>query len=624
MCGIAGTFQIDHTRPATGERINAALQCIAHRGPDDEGIYTHGSAILGHRRLSILDTSSNGHQPFTDQGGRYTIAFNGEVFNFQALRADLEAKGHTFRSTSDTEVVLRLFALKGPAFLHDLNGFFALAIHDKQDDTLFVARDRFGVKPLLWSQVDGRFLFASELRALLALGAGRTQDKLSAQQYFAYYYIPAPYTVFEGSHKLMPGHCILVDRSGVKVERWYDVVAESKKVPKATDPKKTLFELMDDAVRLRLIADVPVGAFLSGGVDSSIVSALAARHHKHLHTFSIGFADDPFFDESRYAETVAAHIKSEHSTFKLTREELADNYTRLIAATDEPFADSSALPSFILCERTRKQVTVAVSGDGADEVFGGYTKHLAELRWRAPGVQEHAVRLLAPLWRALPRSRNGKWENRFRQFDRFARLASTPEDRRFQELAAFTPQTEADTFVADHPRARDLAQRDGVFTDAFRRMPGMNSALLADVLSTLPNDMLHKVDLTSMAHALEVRTPFLDKRVVEFAFSLPAEAKLMKGSSKHILRETFGPLLPPIVMARGKRGFEAPLLELLRGPMASFVDATCSKEIAESAGLDWNTVRDQVKQLRSTDPGNAQATVHALLVYLSWWKTHAK
>ncbi|MBL7952747.1 MAG: asparagine synthase (glutamine-hydrolyzing) [Flavobacteriales bacterium] len=624
MCGIAGSFQIDPSRPATGDRMNAALQCIAHRGPDDEGIYQNGSAILGHRRLSIIDTSSNGHQPFADDGGRYTIVFNGEVFNFQALRADLEAKGHTFRSTSDTEVVLRLFTLKGPAFLHDLNGFFALAIHDAESDTLFLARDRFGVKPLVWSEMDGRFLFASELRALIALGAGREQDTLSAQQYFAYYYIPAPYTVFNGSQKLLPGHCIHVDRSGVKVERWYDVVAASRNVPTSSDPKRTLFELMDDAVRLRLIADVPVGAFLSGGVDSSIVSALAARHHKHLHTFSIGFADDPFFDESRYAEEVARHIKSEHSTFKLSREEMADTYGRLLAATDEPFADSSALPSYMLCERTRKQVTVAVSGDGADEVFGGYTKHQAELRWRTPGAQEQAVRLLAPLWRALPRSRNGKWENRFRQYDRFARLANTPEDRRFQELAAFTPHEEADAMVANPADASAMAQRDNAFTDAFQRMQGMNSALLADVLSTLPNDMLHKVDLTSMAHALEVRTPFLDKRVVEFAFSLPAEAKLIKGSSKHILRETFGHLLPPVVMTRSKKGFEAPLLDLLRGPMAAFVDATCTKELAESAGLHWPAVRAQVRQLRSSDPGNAQATVHALLVYLSWWKTHAR
>ncbi len=624
MCGIAGTFQIDHALPATGERIHAALQCIAHRGPDDEGIHTEGSAVLGQRRLSIIDTSSAGHQPFTDEGGRYTITFNGEVFNFQTLRADLEAQGHTFRSHSDTEVILRLYTLKGPAFLHDLNGFFAFAIHDKETDSLFLARDRYGVKPLLWSEVDGRFLFASELRSLLALGATREQDPVSARQYFAYYYIPAPHTVFKGSHKLLPGHCMHVDKSGVRVERWYDVVEASRQVPKSADPQKTLFELMDDAVRLRLIADVPVGAFLSGGVDSSIVSALAARHHQHLHTFSIGYADDPFFDESRYAEEVARHIKSEHHTFKLTREELAADYTRLLAATDEPFADSSALPSFMLCERTRKHVTVAVSGDGADEVFGGYTKHQAELRWRDPGAQEHAVRLLAPLWRALPRSRNGKWANRFRQYDRFARLAGTPEDRRFQELAAFTTHAEAGALVARPSDQVEMDRREAVFAEAFRRMPGMNGALLADVLSTLPNDMLHKVDLTSMAHALEVRTPFLDKRVVAFAFSLPAGQKLVKGSGKRILRETFGHLLPPVVMTRSKKGFEVPLLDLLRGPMASFIDATCTRDLVESAGLDLKAVQAQVRQLRSHDPGTSQATVHALLVYLSWWKSHAR
>ncbi len=624
MCGIAGSFQLDPSQPATGDRIHAALRCIAHRGPDDEGIHVDGSAVLGQRRLSIIDTSIAGHQPFTDAGGRYTITFNGEVFNFPSIRADLEAQGHTFRSHSDTEIILRLYTLKGPAFLHDLNGFFAFAIHDAVTDSLFVARDRYGVKPLLWSQVDGRFLFASELRSLLALGAGRGQDPVSARQYFAYHYIPAPHTVFKGSMKLLPGHCMHVDHRGVRVERWYDVVAASQQEPRRSDPERTLFDLLDDAVRLRLNADVPVGAFLSGGVDSSIVSALAARHHKHLHTFSIGYADDPFFDESRYAEEVARHIKSEHHTFKLTREELAADYTRLLAATDEPFADSSALPSYMLCERTRKYVTVAVSGDGADEVFGGYTKHQAELRWRNPGVQERAVCLLAPLWRALPRSRNGKWPNRFRQYDRFARLATIPEHRRFQELAAFTTHEEADALVTAPPDRAEMDRREAVFSDAFRRMSGMNGALLADVLSTLPNDMLHKVDLTSMAHALEVRTPFLDKRVVAYAFSLPAEQKLVKGSGKHILRKTFGHLLPSVVMTRSKKGFEVPLLDLLRGPMASLIDATCAPDLVESAGLDPAAVKAQVRKLRSADPGTSQATVHALLVYLSWWKTHAR
>jgi asparagine synthase (glutamine-hydrolysing) len=349
---------------------------------------------------------------------------------------------------------------------------------------------------------------------------------------------------------------------------------------------------------------------------------MAVRHHARLHTFSIGYADDPFYDETRYAEEVARHIKSEHHTFKLTRDELAENYPRLLAATDEPFADSSALPSFMLCERTRHHVTVAVSGDGADEVFGGYTKHQAELRWRSPGFQEKAVTALAPLWRVLPRSRSGTWRNRFRQYDRFARLASSSADLRFRELAAFTPHEEADALVALRRDPAGLSLRDRIFADAFERMSGMNAVLLADVLSTLPNDMLHKVDLTSMAHALEVRTPFLDRRVVEFAFSLPSASKLRPGSGKHILRETFGHMLPAAVMTRSKKGFEVPLLELLRGPLTPFVEATLRKDLVESAGLDWDATCRTLQRLRSHNPGSSQATVHALLVYLTWWKTH--
>jgi len=624
MCGIAGIFQIDQGRPATGERIDAALQCIAHRGPDDQGVFRNGRAILGQRRLSIIDTSPLGHQPFTDEGGRYTITFNGEVFNFQELRSELEAKGHVFRSRTDTEVVLRLFTVKGPAFLNDLNGFFALAIHDAEKDTLFVARDRFGVKPLLWTVVDGSFLFASELRALIALGAKRDPDPLSAEQYFTHHYIPAPYSVFKGTQKLLPGHSISIDASGAEVERWYDPVAASKRVAPSPDPKKELFDLLNDAVRLRLIADVPVGTFLSGGVDSSIVSALAAEHHKHLHTFSIGYADDPFFDESQYAEEVAKHIGSEHHTFKLTREDLAENYAKLLAATDEPFADSSALPSLILCERTRKKVTVALSGDGADEVFGGYRKHQAELRWQAPGAAEKAVRALAPLWRMLPRSRNSPWQDRVRQYDRFARLARTGPEQRFLELASFADPQLARELVAHPSPAQERNQRQQRITAPLGLLPGMNGVLLADLITTLPNDMLHKVDLTSMAHALEVRTPFLDLRVVEFAFSLPASAKLRVGSGKYILRDTFEHLVPATVMTRGKKGFEVPLLDLLRGPLSGLVQEVITKEKVEAAGLAWKPTQLVLSEFNSTSPGTSQATVHALLVYLSWWQRHMR
>ena len=619
MCGIAGSYQIDPARPTTGERIHAALRCIAHRGPDDEGVYARGRAVLGHRRLSVIDTSPAGHQPFTLEGDRYTIVFNGEVFNFQALRAELEASGHRFRSRTDTEVVLRLFTVKGPAFLHDLNGFFALAIHDAATDTLFLARDRYGVKPLLWCEADGRFLFGSELRALTAMGAPRTVDNASVEQLFLHQFIPAPATIHTGIHKLLPGHALHVEATGVREERRYHLPDAIGQTPKG-DAGQQLYALLDDAVRLRLVADVPVGTFLSGGVDSSIVTALAAKHHNALHTFSIGYAEDRYYDESAYAEEVAAHLGTTHHSFRLTHDELAEAYPRLLAAIDEPFTDSSALPSFVLCERTRKHVTVALSGDGADEVFGGYRKHQAELRWSDPGPTERAVVALAPLWRVLPRSRKHAWQDKVRQFDRFARFARLDPITRSLMLTTFTDASMARQLVGTPAPAAEVAARETMLMAGARDLPGMNGVLLSDVLNTLPNNMLHKVDLTSMAHALEVRTPFLDKRVVELAFALAPERKLHKGSGKHLLRTTFGHLLPATVMSRSKKGFEVPLLALFNGPLRSFLDRTLTPVRISAAGLSVPAVEQVVRQLRSVDPGTAEATLHAIIVYIMWWE----
>lgn len=619
MCGIAGTYHLGPDLPLTDDRITAALKCIAHRGPDDEGVYRQGRAVLGHRRLSIIDTSAAGHQPFTDAGGRYTMVFNGEVFNFHELRARLEAEGHTFRSRTDTEVVLRLFAVKGEAFLNELNGFFALAIHDADNDSLLVARDRYGIKPLWWCARDGRFLFGSELRVLDALAPGAPVDRHSLLNYFEYHYIPAPHSIRSDAHKLLPGHLLRVQGERMESAAWYALEQAAARHPTTPDPVRHLRELMDDAVRLRLISDVPIGTFLSGGLDSSIVSAMAARHHKGLHTFSIGFANDPYFDETRHAEHVARHIGSDHRTFKLTRDELAAAYTDLLAAIDEPFADSSALPAYILCRETRKYVTVALSGDGADELFGGYRKHQAELRYRQPGAAEKAVLALGGLWRHLPRSRNNRITDTFRKLHRFAEAASSAADQRWLNLANFDLDGDARRLVNAAIAPIELDDRERGMSRGVDLMPGMNGALLADVLTVLPNDMLHKVDLTSMAHGLEVRPPFLDRRVVEFAFSLPAERKFGLGRGKALLHEAFGDLLPPDILTRRKQGFEVPLRELLLGPLAPLVDQLLTREAVEDAGLQWQGVQQVRARLASGNPGQAQATVHALLVYMAWW-----
>ncbi len=621
MCGIAGSYQIDTSRPATGDRITAALRCIAHRGPDDEGVYTGGHAVLGHRRLSIIDTSSAGHQPFTDDGGRYTIAFNGEVFNFKELRAKLEGEGHRFRSKSDTEVALRLFVLKGPSFLHDLNGFFALAIHDKEKDELFLARDRFGVKPLLWCEHDGRFLFASEMRALLAMGAPRAIDRVSLRMYFTHYYIPAPFSILQRVYKLEPGHTITVNSSGETVQRWYNAEEAAAKTTSASDPTTHLRELLDDAVRIRLISDVPIGTFLSGGLDSSIVSALAIRHKSDLRTFSIGYKE-AFYDETPYAEAVAKHIGSQHSTFTLGNEELAENYLGLLGSMDEPFADQSALPSYILNKRTRAHVTVALSGDGADEVFGGYRKHQAELRVNEPGLAERFALMGAPLWRMLPKSRNNPLTDRFRQLDRFARTARLTAEDRYLLLASWDDELDAQALLSPSGDEGEFHARRQAITAPLSIGNGLNGLLWTDLHTVLPDDMLYKVDLTSMAHALEVRTPFLDRRVVEFAFSLPSEMKFQRGRGKQILREAFRDMLPAVTLTRAKRGFEVPLTPLLKGPLREMVDACQDPQVLSAAGLRPEGVRQLIDRFGSADPGSSQATVHALIVYLAWWKAH--
>ncbi len=604
---------------AVDRGLQTATACIAHRGPDDSGTYVKGKAALGHRRLSILDTSPAGHQPFADDDGRYTIIYNGEVFNFPDLRRDLERQGHQFRSHTDTEVILRLFILKGPAFLHDLNGFFALAIHDAENDDLFIARDRFGVKPLLWSIHEGRLIFGSELRTLAAFGIDPAIDPVSMRMYFVHHYIPAPHSIHSGVNKLLPGHSITVKHGRVNVDRWFSVEHAAHEAKNIADPIGVVQRLLDDAVKIRLISDVPIGTFLSGGLDSSIISALAKKHQPDLRTFSIGFTNK-YFDESEYAHAVAKHIGSDHTTFTLTLDDLAENYENFLSIIDEPFADSSALPSYLLNKFTRQHVVVALSGDGADEIFGGYRKHQAELRTRRPGIREQMVMMGAPIWSIMPHSRNNPLADRFRQLDRFAKVAGLSLEERYLQLAAFEKEEVVDEMIGILADRSEWNTRRAAITAPLRKDPSLNGLLLADMHTVLPNDMLYKVDLTSMAHGLEVRTPFLDHRLVSYAFSLPPEMKFKLGSGKKILREAFGALLPPQIPARPKKGFEVPLRGLFMGPLRSLIQRYFRPDLLRQAGIDPQGAEALLARLRGNSPGSSQATVHALLVYLAWWK----
>ena len=630
MCGITGIFAFTDAGRSTLAALPAATDAIVSRGPDSQGHYVDGGVGLGFRRLAILDLSADGNQPMTDESGRYTIVFNGEIFNFKELRQKLLARGCRFHSQTDTEVILQLYITEGRGFLKKLNGFFGLAIYDREDDSLFIARDRLGEKPLLVYRDEDKLLFASEMKSLLALNVPRKLDYTSLSHYLQLNYIPGPATIFKGVKKLLPGTYLYVKGKKVVRKRWYKVPYDPKKVQKNKlsyeQQQKKLVELLDEATARRLVADVPLGAFLSGGIDSSVVVALASRHTQHLNTFSIGYRDEPFFDETKYAQLVADRYKTNHTVFSLTNQDLYDHIFDVLNYFDEPFADSSALAVYILSKRTREKVTVALSGDGADELFSGYNKHMGEFQVRRGGFKAEAVASLNVLWDVLPKSRNSFFGNRVRQFQRFSRgMLAGPKDR-YWDWATFAAAPAARGLLSPAARRKvdkKLAEKRRKDLLANLHADGdLNEVLLTDVQLVLPYDMLAKVDLMSMANSLEVRPPFLDPHVVEFAFSLPVSSKIDASLKKKIVQDAFRSLLPEELYKRPKHGFEVPLLKWFRGELRPLIEADLlADEFIEAQGIfDVAAIRTLKQQLFSRNPGDVHARIWALIVFQWWWK----
>ncbi|MGB4973983.1 MAG: asparagine synthase (glutamine-hydrolyzing), partial [Cyclobacteriaceae bacterium] len=421
MCGITGVFAFNLVGKFNMINVTAATQALVKRGPDFQDIYTDGFVGLGHRRLSIIDTSDAGNQPMWDEDKRYCIIFNGEIFNFKELKAELQSKDVSFCSESDTEVLLQLYIREKENCVHQLNGFFSFCIYDKQEQSFFLARDRYGIKPLLYLIDEDKFLFASEMKSMLCYGIDKTIDYTSLHTYLQLNYTPAPHTIFTHVKKLSPGHFMKVTRAKMETQSYYDIPFSQDKIDQNItyqQAKVKFRELLEASVQRRLVADVPLGSFLSGGLDSSVVAGLASKHQPDLHTFSIGFKDEPFFDETNYARLVAKHFNTEHTVFSLTNNNLYEHVHNILDYIDEPFADSSAIAVYILSKETRKHATVALSGDGADELLAGYNKHEAIYRMLHPGFKENVVGHLGGLWKALPHSRNNPLFNKFRQLNR--------------------------------------------------------------------------------------------------------------------------------------------------------------------------------------------------------------
>jgi asparagine synthase (glutamine-hydrolysing) len=623
MCGITGILAFNSTGKKFLSKIDAATQSLINRGPDDKGTYTHNQVSLGHRRLSIIDVTSAARQPFTDSEGRYTIVFNGEIFNYLQLRKQLEHKGVQFKSHSDTEVLLYLYIADKEKCLDQLDGEFAFAIYDNKTEQLFLARDRFGIKPIYFYNDKDRFVFASEMKALLAFDIPKVIDHAALQTYFHLNYIPSPYSIFEKVKKLPAGNYLTIDNSGELNQCNYYSISNSYDATHLLnydESKLELKRLLEYAVQQRMIADVPLGSFLSGGIDSSIITAIAAQHTRQLNTFSIGYKDEPLFDETRYARLLSKKYHTHHTVFQLGNDDLYEDLHKMLDYIDEPFADSSALAVNILSMHTKKHVKVALSGDGADELFAGYNKHAAALKAADKGIRARMVKASYPFLKHLPKSRNSVSGNTIRKLQKFSEGMRLSDSERYWRWAGFTNDTTDDCLLLKtspeyHSRKKEILKH--ITSD-------YNSILLTDMQLVLENDMLVKVDRMSMNQSLEVRVPFLDHKIVDFAFTLPVNYKIEGNQRKRILKDAFKDMLPEELFHRKKQGFEVPLLKWFRTDLKALIteELLAERFIEEQGIFKPEAVKRLTKQLFSNNPNDAIAKIWALIVFQYWYKKH--
>ncbi len=624
MCGIAG-FSRYQFEPGDESLLTTMGQAILHRGPDAGGTYLDDHVGLCHRRLSILDLSAAGNQPMFSKDGRYVIVFNGEIYNFLESRAALEAEGHIFSTHTDTEVILALYAKHGKDCLSELNGMFAFAIWDKQEKSLFLARDRMGKKPLYYTYEEGKLAFASEIKALLPVPFVEREIRDDAvYDFFAYQYVPDPKTIFKGVHKCPPAHYMLYKDGELVCQPYWDV--DFSKVSERTEADLTneLRDLTAHCTRQRMIADVPLGAFLSGGVDSSgVVAMMAQQSDKPVKTCSIGF-DEKRFNETEFAKTVADQYHTEHHEF-IVHDNVSDNLEHIVSFFDEPFADPSLVPTYFVSKLARQEVTVAIAGDGGDEVFAGYEKYSID-------AIENNLRNKVPAWvrkRILPKVANLVAGSGISVLKKVKSLCdslscdpamgfyltnSQIDDRQWQQLVA--PDFAA-RLGEYHPSKITL--------DAYEQANGpdhLSRILYTDMKTYLPGGILVKVDRMSMAHSLEVRAPILDRDVIEFAATVPSAFKFKDGEKKHILKEAFKPLLPDDILYRKKMGFSVPLDQWLREEIKAIAERYL---FSSDAGLLRYFNASAIQQLwNEHQSGSHQhgTVLWSLLMFEMWYQRY--
>ena len=613
MCGIAGFAGSLADGPDAADRLRRMCDAIRHRGPDDSGYHVAPGVAIGMRRLSIIDVAG-GHQPMTNEDGTVHVVFNGEIYNYQSLRARLLTGRHRLTTSSDTETLVHLYEDHGAGLARELRGMFGFAIWDDRRRRLLVARDRLGIKPLYyWPTRDG-VAFASELRALVTLPEfPRTIDPDAVVDYMAVGYVPEPRTILAGVHKLPPGHLLEWTRDGgVRTERyWSPAVAENTRITEQEAVEETR-RLLDESVRIHLLSEVPLGAFLSGGIDSSgVVATMARISDRPVRTFSIGFAEREF-DESEHAAEVASALGTEHTQL-VVRPDAELLFEQVARALDEPFGDPSALPTFLVSYLARRDVTVALSGDGGDELFGGYTRYF----------ELNGARSLPPIARSVLRNVALRLPHATYGRNRLLSLGRTMRGRYAGTVAL--PLREAEGGLLREDVARRAVPFDKTldrwFTDGSAR-DFMSQLMIVDVQSYLPGDILTKVDRMSMAHSLEARVPLLDHEIAEFALSLPPSLKFRDGVGKWVLRRALGDRVPDEVFRRPKQGFDVPLRDWFRGPLAHRLAALSDRSSAVYDFVEPRAVERIVQEHRVGRRDHAR-TIWRLVMFDQWSRLYS-
>ncbi|MGE0859505.1 MAG: XrtA/PEP-CTERM system amidotransferase [Gammaproteobacteria bacterium] len=628
MCGIAGMVDLRGRAEIPEALLRSMTDAVTHRGPDESGLHLEPGVGLGHRRLSIIDLAS-GQQPMASEDRRVWVTFNGEIYNFMEIRAELQAAGHRFWTRSDTEVILAAWRQWGEASVTRMRGMFAFAVWDADAETLFLARDRLGVKPLFYAWLDdGRLVFGSELKSLLLCpGIARDIDPLAVEEYFAYGYVADPRTIYRQVLKLEPGHTLCLKRGAPPAapKPYWDIHFSLDARISEADAAHEVVERIREAVNIRLVSEVPLGAFLSGGVDSSaVVAMMAGLSETPVNTCSIAF-DVGRFDESAYAAEIARRYATNHHVKQVSVDdfELVD---RLIDYYDEPYADSSAIPTYRVCQLARERVTVALSGDGGDETFAGYRRyklHMAEeaVRGRLPLGVRRAV--FGPLGTLYPKA---DWAPRvFRAKTTFQSLARDAVGAYFHTISIFSDEMRARLFA---PKLkRELAGYHAI--EVFRRHAArgpdepLAQVQYLDMKTYLPGDILTKVDRASMAHALEVREPLLDHKLLEWAATLPRDLKLRGGEGKYIMKKGFEPFLPQDILYRPKMGFAVPLATWFRGGLKARIgEVVLGDRLASTGWFEPAYLRALLEQ-HASGRRDHSAPLWTLLMFDAFLRRHA-